>query len=194
MFPVSAVLNSFSSASSAVRALVALESAVSGCLVLAPRLLIGLISTFSSASSASSAVRALVVAALLAPSVANALPTYDEVRNNWVSTEGVLLDRNGEVIHELRVDMSGRRLGWVALDEVSPAFIETVIRAEDKRFYKHSGVDWLALGDAALENLFSSQPRGASTISLQVPADLDAALRPSGQKRTVSQKWEQIKA
>ena len=86
----------------------------------------------------------------------SALPSYDEVRAAWTSTEGVLLDRHGEAIHELRVDMHGRRLDWVPLSEVSPAFVQTVIRAEDKRFYEHGGVDWLALGDAALDSLFSS--------------------------------------
>ena len=106
------------------------------------------------------------------PAIAQALPSYDEVRAGWVSTEGVLLDRHGEVIHELRVDMHGRRLDWVKLEEVSPAFVQTVIRAEDKRFYKHSGVDWLALGDAALDNLFSPRTRGASTLSMQVAAML----------------------
>ena len=55
-------------------------------------------------------------------------------------------------------------------------------------------MDWLALSDAALDTLLLSQPRGASTISMQVAAHLDAALRPSRQKRTVSQKWDQIKA
>jgi penicillin-binding protein 1C len=125
---------------------------------------------------------------------AQALPSYDEVRGRWVSTEGVLLDRHGEVIHELRVDMNGRRLDWVSLAEVSPAFIETVIRAEDKRFYNHSGVDWLALGDAALENLFSSRVRGASTLSMQVAAMLESSLKAKGSRRTVGQKWDQIRA
>ena len=102
----------------------------------------------------------LLAIALALPAAAGALPSYDEVRAGWVSTEGVLLDRHGEVIHELRVDMHGRRLDWVKLEEVSPAFVQTVIRAEDKRFYKHGGVDWLALGDAALDNLFSPRTRG----------------------------------
>ena len=106
----------------------------------------------------------------------------------------MLLDRHGVLIHELRVVESGRRLEWTRLAEISPAALATIIRAEDKRFYRHSGVDWLALSDAALDTLLFSKPRGASTISMQVAAQLDAALRPARQKRTVSQKWDQIKA
>jgi penicillin-binding protein 1C len=139
-------------------------------------------------------VRCLVGLAATLPALAYALPTYDEVRSTWVSTEGVLLDRHGDVIHELRVDMHGRRLEWVKLEDVSPAFIQTVIRAEDKRFYKHSGVDWLALGDAALDNLFSSRTRGASTLSMQVAAMLEASLKARHGHRTVGQKWDQIQA
>jgi penicillin-binding protein 1C len=80
----------------------------------------------------------------------------------------VLLDRNGEVIHELRVDERVRRLPWVALDQVSPALVDAVVRAEDKRFFEHAGVDWRALGDAALDTMVRGSPRGASTLSMQV--------------------------
>jgi len=139
-------------------------------------------------------LRLLLAVALALPAAAGALPSYDEVREGWTSTEGVLLDRHGEVIHELRVDMHGRRLDWVKLEDVSPAFIQTVIRAEDKRFYKHSGVDWLALGDAAFDNLFSSRTRGASTLSMQVAAMLEASLKRRHGHRTVGQKWDQIQA
>ncbi|MBC8006429.1 MAG: penicillin-binding protein 1C [Prolixibacteraceae bacterium] len=123
-----------------------------------------------------------------------AIPTFVEVKSRWTSTEGVLLDRHGAPIHELRVIEHGRRLAWARLDEISPVALATIIRAEDKRFYQHHGVDWLALSDAALDTLLLSQPRGASTISMQVASHLDAALKPSRQKRTVSQKWDQIAA
>src|SRR5262245_30849822 len=101
------------------------------------------------ASCLCSVVRPVLAMALFwAGTLAHALPTYDEVRAAHVSTEGVLLDRHGEVLHELRVDMKGRRLDWVPLDQVSPAFLRVVVRAEDKGFYQHHGVDWLALTDA----------------------------------------------
>jgi len=137
----------------------------------------------------------LPLLALLSPLAAYAaLPTYDHVRQAHISTEGVLLDRHGDVLHELRVDMKGRRLDWVPLSDVSPALLRTLIRAEDKRFYEHSGVDWLALGDAALDTFFSSKPRGASTLSMQVAAMLEASLKPRKDHRTVGQKWDQIQA
>ncbi|HZP88879.1 MAG TPA: penicillin-binding protein 1C [Burkholderiales bacterium] len=137
--------------------------------------------------------RTLLLATLVVP-VAHALPHYEDVRAHHLSTEAQLIDRNGAVIHEMRVDMSGRRLDWVALDDVSPAFLRAVIRAEDKRFYEHGGVDWLALTDAMLDNLFAARPRGASTLSMQVAAMLEQNLRARRQHRTVGQKWDQIRA
>jgi penicillin-binding protein 1C len=136
----------------------------------------------------------LFVAALFSAAAFAAPPSYEKVRHDYVSTEGVLLDRNGEPIHELRVDQHGRRLPWVALSGVSPAFLRALIRAEDKRFYDHGGVDWLALSDAALDSLFSSKPRGASTLSMQVAAMLESALKRGKEHRTLGQKWDQIKA
>ncbi|HWA12954.1 MAG TPA: penicillin-binding protein 1C [Burkholderiales bacterium] len=116
------------------------------------------------------------------------------MKSNWKSTEGMLLDRNGVPIHELRVGNQGRRLPWVRLEDISPAALATIVRAEDKRFYRHEGVDWLAVTDAALDTLLFSRPRGASTISMQVAAQLDPHLKAGRHQRTLAQKWDQIRA
>jgi len=136
----------------------------------------------------------LAIQLLVLPVAALALPTYDEVRRQHVSSEGVLLDRNGQVLHEMRVDMLGRRLDWATLEQVSPSFLRAVVRAEDKRFYEHAGVDWLALTDAVIDGMFSDRPRGASTLSMQVAAMLEQSLKARKQRRTVGQKWDQIQA
>ena len=147
-----------------------------------------------SSSSRLPVLRWLAAICLLAPLLALALPTYDEVRQAHVPTEGALLDRHGTVIHELRVDPNGRRVEWLTLEQMSPALLRAVVRAEDKRFYEHGGVDWLALTDAALDSMFSSRPRGASTLSMQVAAMLEKSLKARSQRRTVGQKWDQIQA
>ncbi len=121
--------------------------------------------------------------------------SYQEVKSQYRSSEAVLLDRHGDVIHELRVDPSGRRLEWVHLQDVSPALIAAVLYSEDRRFHEHSGVDWRALAAAAMQNLVWKQQRGASTISMQLAAMLDRQLKPEGAKRrSLEQKWDQIRA
>lgn len=144
----------------------------------------------------SEAVRRSLAVALLwfAGAAAAVPPAFDEVRRAHVPSEAQLLDRNGELLHELRVDDRVRRLPWVPLDAVSPALAEAVVRAEDRRFFEHAGVDWRALGDAAFDTLLRGSPRGASTLSMQVAAMLDPALRASGAHRTLAQKVAQIRA
>lgn len=118
-------------------------------------------------------------------------PTFAEVRAQHSLSESVLLDRHGAILHERRTRDAARRLEWVRLDEVSPALTAAILAAEDRRFYRHHGVDWLALLRASL-NRFRSGSRGASTLSMQLAARLDAGLKPSGRHRTLAQKWEQV--
>ena len=121
-------------------------------------------------------------------------PSFEQVRSEWHSSEGSLLDRSGNLIHEMRVDPAGRRLGWTALDEVSPAARMVLVRAEDKRFLEHKGVDWLALTGAAARKILGGPRRGASTLSMQVAAQLDRTLKPARDARTMTQKWDQMQA
>jgi penicillin-binding protein 1C len=123
-----------------------------------------------------------------------ALPSHQEVRASYSVSDAVLLDRHGEVIHELRVDPHGRRLQWTVLQDISPALITAVVRSEDKRFYDHHGADWRALASAALGHIFSNGKRGASTITMQLAAMLDGSLRSAASRRTAAQKWDQIEA
>ena len=79
-----------------------------------------------------------------------AFPTFEEVKSSHKNSDAVLLDRHGKEIHELRVDLKGRQLEWVSLNETSPALMKAVIYSEDRRFYEHRGVDWKAAGAAAV--------------------------------------------
>jgi penicillin-binding protein 1C len=57
----------------------------------------------------------------------------------------------------------------VPLPQVSPAFLQAIVAAEDGRFYEHGPVDLLALARASRDNLQSGQVvSGASTITMQL--------------------------
>ncbi|MBI5849206.1 MAG: penicillin-binding protein 1C [Nitrospirae bacterium] len=137
---------------------------------------------------------AVIMILLVTGGYAYALPSFEDVKKSYKKSDAVLLDRHGVVIHELRVDAKGRRLQWTALKEISPSLIRAVLHTEDKRFYEHSGVDWKAAGAAAIKNVFSTEKRGASTITMQVAAMLDKELRPKTKKRSMAQKWDQMQA
>lgn len=57
----------------------------------------------------------------------------------------------------------------VPLDEISPYFIQGIIAAEDKRYYQHGSVDFIAVSRAILEALQAREiVSGASTITMQL--------------------------
>jgi penicillin-binding protein 1C len=78
-----------------------------------------------------------------------------------------LLDRNGIPLREARV--AERFSHELALDEVPRRVIEAVLAAEDKRFFRHHGIDWLATIRAATIGLSHGRiTSGASTITQQL--------------------------
>jgi penicillin-binding protein 1C len=121
------------------------------------------------------------------------VPSFQEVQAAYHPSDVPLSDRFGEVIHELRVDMLGRRLPWTPLSEVSPALQAAVITSEDRRFSRHGGVDGMALTSAALNWLRGKPLRGASTISMQVTTLLSSDVRSAKGQKALGQKWRQMR-
>jgi penicillin-binding protein 1C len=124
--------------------------------------------------------------------LANAVPSYDEVRRSYVKSDSLLLDRCGEVLHELRTDPLRRRLDWTPFKNISPALKEAVIQAEDKRFYEHGGVDYRSIGAALIQGLTSEGLRGASTITMQLASVLDKEVQTQKGRRSIWQKKRQV--
>ena len=120
--------------------------------------------------------------------------SYATVRADYRTSEKQLLDRHGEILHELRVDATRRRLGWTAIADISPVTLEAVVRAEDRRFFAHRGVDWRAGAGALWNALRGGRRRGASTITMQLAAELDRGLRARSRGRDLRQKWAQMRA
>ena len=146
-------------------------------------------------------IAAIVLAAIVFVSCARAgtsVPSFDQVRAAYVSSEALLLDRHGVPLSEIRADAKVRRLDWVTLGDISPAMAATLIAAEDKRFYEHSGVDWSGLASVAWDSVWRTldgrRPRGGSTLTMQLAGFLDPALMPGGGARTLAQKWDQAQA
>lgn len=75
----------------------------------------------------------------------------------------------------------------VATDEVSPYYLEALLTYEDRWFYRHPGVNPLALGRAAWQNLSGGRVlSGGSTLSMQVARLLDP------HQRTLAGKFKQL--
>ena len=131
--------------------------------------------------AAAAAAGAAVFAAslLIAP---YGIVSYADARAQWRSSDAWLLDRDGEPLSRVRIDKARRRGDWVALADVSPALVEAMLAAEDRRFYRHRGVDWLAFAGL----------RGASTVTMQLAAALHPELERGG-RRGALEKWRQMR-
>lgn len=70
---------------------------------------------------------------------------------------------------KLIAEYGSQRRKFLSLDEVPELFVKAFIAAEDASFYKHSGIDWVAIIRAGLEYVKTGQKRrGGSTITMQV--------------------------
>src|SRR5271156_3927989 len=134
-----------------------------------------------------------IVALMLATKVPPP-PTFAEVRARWRPSEAQLLDRNGDPIHELRIDRHGRRFAWTSLDEISPALTQAIVTSEDRRFWSHHGVDVIAIVSSAARAVLGGRSRGASTITMQLASILDPSLGRTSAHRVVLRKFRQIVA
>lgn len=120
------------------------------------------------------------------------IPSQHQVRYRFKSSDRAILDRNGQIIDEVRVEKKVRRLAWIDLDKVPPSFVEALLRAEDKRFFYHPGFDPIALVKASIYRLVGRSDRGASTLSMQLTELIASNHGTNSRRRTVWQKLVQI--
>ena len=105
---------------------------------------------------------------------------YDKISNIHYSK--IIYDRDGNMLRAF----TGQNDLWlmpVELAELNPDFINATLAIEDKRFFKHRGIDITAVLRAIKLNLANKKiMSGASTISMQVIRLLE------GRKRTILNK------
>ena len=102
-----------------------------------------------------------------------------------VSTE--VTDRDGALLRAYATPEGRWRLA-VTLDQVDPQFVKMLVAYEDKRFFDHAGVDFIALARAFTQ--FVSNGRivsGGSTLSMQL-----ARLIEPRDSRSLGQKLRQM--
>lgn len=94
-----------------------------------------------------------------------------------VNPSSELLDRDGKVLYAFLNDEEQ----WCferRLDTISPHLIHATIAIEDQRFYRHHGVDPVAIARAAWQNLTRGRVvSGASTLTMQLVKQVDALPR-----------------
>ncbi len=85
-----------------------------------------------------------------------------------IAVSGEMLDRSGRLMYAF-LNTNDQWCFPRALDEISPYLINATIAVEDQRFAYHPGVDPLAIGRAAWQNIKQGHiVSGASTLAMQV--------------------------
>ena len=79
----------------------------------------------------------------------------------------MVTDRAGKPLRAFALP-DGRWRFQARLDEVDPLFVSALLSVEDKRFYQHGGVDWLAMIRASVTSARAGRiVSGGSTITMQ---------------------------
>lgn len=94
------------------------------------------------------------------------LPTFDDLENPSNKQASQIFDHRGATIGRYFVE---NRVP-VAFDDLSPYLVQAVVATEDARFYKHSGIDFQALGRVIVKTIFlgDTGSGGGSTITQQL--------------------------
>jgi 1A family penicillin-binding protein len=101
----------------------------------------------------------------------------------------VLLDRNGEKF----ADLAPFERVVVSLDSLPPHVPNAFIAVEDRRFWKHRGVDWARVVGAAVANVRAREVRqGSSTIPMQLARNIFPRELP-GTERTYRRKLQEAR-
>ena len=98
--------------------------------------------------------------------VASDMPELDDYRSTELAQTSTVYDANGKVVEQL-YGVQNRFV--VDLEEIDPTLQDAVVAIEDHRFMEHRGLDFEAIGRAAVENAKTlSIQEGGSTITQQL--------------------------
>jgi 1A family penicillin-binding protein len=101
----------------------------------------------------------------------------------------VLLDRDGEKF----ADLAPYERVVVSLDSLPPHVANAFIAVEDRRFWKHGGVDWRRVIGAAVANVRArGVTQGSSTIPMQLARNIFPRELP-GTERTLKRKLQEAR-
>ena len=91
--------------------------------------------------------------------------TFDLKKVDDMPERNTVFDVDGKIYSRL----AGANRVKVALNEVSPFFIDALLAREDTRFFEHGGIDWRGIARALYRDIMSASAKeGASSITQQL--------------------------
>ncbi|MDR3146357.1 MAG: transglycosylase domain-containing protein [Treponema sp.] len=136
-------------------------------------------------------VAAVILVFFLAVLIVRILP-YPELAAYRSRSRGLVIrDRYDRVLRVVPAG-DGVKREWAPLEEIPTGAVRVFIRAEDRRFYFHPGVDLVSVAGSALRNLRARRVvSGASTITMQ----LARLIRPrnGGFRGKLGEAWDALR-
>ena len=98
------------------------------------------------------------------------IPSFEELENPDSKLATQVIAEGGEILTTFHIE----NRSFVSYDELSPFVVQAAVATEDRRFYKHAGVDIKALGRVGFKTLLGrdSSQGGGSTITQQLAKTL----------------------
>src|SRR3954466_312423 len=91
--------------------------------------------------------------------------TYDLKKVDDMPERNTVFDVDGKIYSRL----AGANRVKVALNEVSPFFVDALLAREDTRFFEHGGIDWRGIARALVRDIMcGSAKEGPSSITQQL--------------------------
>jgi len=119
------------------------------------------------------------------------LPSLEAFESLRLTSTTTLYARDGTPIATLASVEDGRTVGrqLVSLSQVSPAAIAAIVASEDRRFFRHHGIDWVRFFGALYKTL-QGDLQGGSTITTQVIKN--TLLKQLASQRTLERKFKEF--
>ena len=112
--------------------------------------------------------------------IAQSLPTVSQLQNIEQPLASRVLDKDGRIVCEFGIE----RRNLVSLDKIPLNLQNAVIAIEDRKFYKHWGLDLRRLFQAAIIDVVRREyAQGASTITQQLARNLYLSSKSSMERK-----------
>lgn len=119
------------------------------------------------------------------------MPPLEELQNPINKYASQILSEEGKLLGTW--SRSENRV-FVNYDEITPYLFQALVATEDERFYKHSGIDVIALGRAVVKRgiLGNKNAGGGSTITQQLAKQLYSTTAGSTAERLLQKPIEWV--
>ena len=114
------------------------------------------------------------------------LPTFRDLENPKSNLASEVLSEDGVVLGTYFVQNRSK----VTYDQLSPNLVQALIATEDKRFYRHSGIDYRRTFAIIFHTLIGNK-QGASTITQQLALNLFSEGRARESGKRILQKFQE---